>query len=266
MTDRRANGLDGRAWMRNSISIWSDLGKTGEEAALRHPAMFPMALPNRLMDCFTIPGPGLVLDPFAGTGSTPLAACLAGKRGVGIELSSEYVDAAMARYRSVCEGAEPPAGEFEMIHARAESLLEHVSAGSVDLCVTSPPYWNILERRRSADHKAIRDYGGHEGGLGTVGDYQEFLDALQQVFALVYTALKPGGYCCTVVMDIRKGPEFYPFHSDLAARQQACGLIYDDLVIWDRRLDYNMLRPLGFPAVFRINKVHEFIIIARKPR
>ena len=39
-----------------------------------------------------------------------------------------------------------------------------------------------------------------------------------------------------------------------------------DLIVWDRRWDYNFLRPLGYPAVFRINKIHEYILIFQKPR
>ena len=60
---KRANDLDGATWTRYSISIWSDLRKTPEEAALKHPAMFPMALPARLIECFTRRGM-TVLDPF----------------------------------------------------------------------------------------------------------------------------------------------------------------------------------------------------------
>jgi DNA modification methylase len=82
----------------------------------------------------------------------------------------------------------------------------------------------------------------------------------------VLEVLKPGAYLCAVVMDIRKKHVFYPFHSDLAARLQRVGFIYDDLIIWDRRQEYNNLRPLGYPGVFRINKAHEFIIIAQKPK
>jgi hypothetical protein len=39
-----------------------------------------------------------------------------------------------------------------------------------------------------------------------------------------------------------------------------------DIIIWDRRQDYNNFRPLGYPAVFRVNKAHEFILIFQKPR
>ena len=94
---RRANDLDGRTWQRNSISIWSDIRKTGEEAKLGHPALFPIALVARLIQCFTTNDDKMVLDPFAGIGSTPLGAELMGKVGKGIELSPEYTKQAHSR-------------------------------------------------------------------------------------------------------------------------------------------------------------------------
>jgi hypothetical protein len=44
------------------------------------------------------------------------------------------------------------------------------------------------------------------------------------------------------------------------------GFIFDDLIIWNRQSEYNNLRPLGYPAVFRVNKVHEFVVLLQKPR
>ncbi len=32
------------------------------------------------------------------------------------------------------------------------------------------------------------------------------------------------------------------------------------------KTEYNFLRPLGYPSVFRINKVHEFILLMQKPK
>jgi hypothetical protein len=55
-------------------------------------------------------------------------------------------------------------------------------------------------------------------------------------------------------------------HSDLATRATKLGYIFDDLIIWNRQSEYNNLRPLGYPAVFRVNKVHEFIVVLQKPR
>ncbi|MEN6479314.1 MAG: DNA methyltransferase [Anaerolineales bacterium] len=85
------------------------------------------------------------------------------------------------------------------------------------------------------------------------------------MFEKVRNAMRPGAYCCVVVMDIRKKNRFYPFHSDLATLMQTIGFIYDDLIIWDRRHEYNNMRPLGYPSVFRVNKAHEFILIFQKP-
>ena len=50
-------------------------------------------------------------------------------------------------------------------------------------------------------------------------------------------------------------------HSDVAVEMQKIGFIYDDIIIWDRQYEYNNMRPLGYPYKFRINKVHEYILI-----
>ena len=136
---------------------------------------------------------------------------------------------------------------------------------SVHLAITSPPYWNILTRRRSADRKAVRNYGDQKADLGRLSGYDDFLTALGEVFRGVGEAMRPGSYCIVVVMDLRKGPHFFPLHQDLSDAMRDLGFRYDDLIIWDRRADYNNLRPLGYPYKFRINKVHEFILIFEKP-
>jgi DNA modification methylase len=203
----------------------------------------------------------VVLDPFAGVGSTVVTAAALGKTGFGLELSAEYVEKARARLKAV-----PGTTASVIHHASVSQLPELVEPGSVDLCITSPPYWNILTRKRTADYKAIRNYGSSTDDLGTIDDYAAFLAALQQVFGHVLTVLKPGAYCCVVVMDLRKKNRFYPLHSDLASRLQEIGYLYDDLVIWNRQGEYNNLRPLGYPVVFRVNKVHEFILLMQKPK
>jgi DNA modification methylase len=256
----RANRLDGKAWTRNSISVWSDIRRTPEEARLKHPAMFPSALASRLIECFAAPADGVVLDPFAGLGSTLVAAAQAGLQGIGIELNREYARIARERLGLRAHGHAP------RLHvADARQLGRRVSPDSIDLVITSPPYWDILTRRRTADGKTIRNYGRDTSDIGRITRYEDFLSALEGVFAQVFAALRPGKYCIVVVMDLRKHGRLYPFHSDLAERMESIGFIYDDLIIWDRRQEYNNLRPLGYPYVFRVNKVHEFVLIFRKP-
>lgn len=297
---RRCNSLDGRRWLRNSISVWDDLRKTAEELRWKHPAQFPVALVERLIESFLPDGRQTVLDPFCGSGSTLVAAVNRGKQGIGLELSADYVR--IARQRLDCgsplserqrdsaageadrltgEGesaagvvvpvGDVPAGEQHqrgtaVIHqASASQLSALVPPASVDLCVTSPPYWNILNQKRTADAKAIRHYGNLAGDLGLIPDYDGYLTALTAVFRDVWHTLKPGAHCCIVVMDLRKRDRFFPLHSDLASRLQTIGYRWDDLIVWNRQAEYNALRPLGYPAVFRVNKVHEFILLMQKP-
>ena len=266
---KRANGLDGSRWLRNSISIWSDIQKSPEETALKHPAMFPAQLVSKLAESFTRPDQSVILDPFAGVGSTVLVAEMMGKTGIGLDISGDYINRARGRPALSPEMLEPHGpeggGERRLIEADARDLLEHIDPESVDFVVTSPPYWDILLRNRTADYKDIRNYGDSDMDLGRISDYREFLGALAKVFANVLTAMKPGCYCCVVVMDLRKRNVFFPLHADLAAQMQSIGFLLDDIIIWDRGREYNNLRPLGYPSVFRINKVHEYILIFQKP-
>ncbi|MEM4204032.1 MAG: site-specific DNA-methyltransferase [Candidatus Methanomethylicaceae archaeon] len=265
--DLRANDLDGATWTRYSISVWSDIRKTSEEISLKHPAMFPQALAGRLIECFSRRGM-TVLDPFLGVGSTLVAAKRLGRHGIGIELNPEYAEIAQRRLNTVSLDqlwSPEELGSYKVIVDDAHHLDRHVAPQQVDLVVTSPPYWDILLEKRTADYRPIRHYGGEERDLGKIRDYHRFLEALRRIFSKVLVALRPKGYCCVVVMDIRKQDRFYPYHSDFAEVMQDIGFKYDDLIIWDRRHEYNNLRPLGYPSVFRINKVHEYILIFKKP-
>ena len=262
---KKANDLDGKTWTQYSISIWSDIRKTQEETALGHPAIFPIALVSRLIRMFTRQSDKRILDPFVGTGSTILAARRLGKHGIGVELSPKFAKQAQERCDQDMLPMDDETGSAIVHTANAVDLLQFVERKSIDMVITSPPYWDILSEKRSADYKEIRNYGDEQADLGKISSYKTFLDHLQAVFTPVYESMREGAYCCVVVMDLRKKDKFYPFHSDVALFMQEIGFIYDDLIIWDRRQEYNNLRPLGYPAVFRVNKVHEYILIFQKP-
>ena len=258
---RRANELSGAEWTKNSISVWSDIRKDAHELQLKHPAMFPNQLVSRLIQCFMSSSDHVLLDPFMGSGGALLAARNLGKHGIGFELNPEYVELARSRFaqQSLFGGDEP-----DIYNADAKHILKHIAPDSVDFAVTSPPYWDVLSQKRTADSKEIRDYGDLAADLGRVQSYESFLDELSEVFEQVYEALKIGKYFVVNVMDLRKKDRYYPYHSDVAARMEKIGFTLDDIIIWDRRQEYNFLRPLGYPAVFRLNKVHEYLMIFQK--
>lgn len=261
---RQANDLDGKTWLRYSISVWDDIRKNPEEMKLNHPAMFPSELPRRLIQMFTNEKQNVVLDPFLGTGSTLLAAKELDKNGIGLDISKEYIDLAAKRL-NIKHGLFTRNVPQQLIHDDARNLLEYVDANTVDICITSPPYWDILTQRRSADNKKIKDYIEKQDNLGDIHEYEDFLEELKKIFKDVYFVLRPGSYCIVVVMDIRKKDAFYPFHADLARMMSEIGFIFDDLIIWNRKYEYSNLRPLGYPCVFRVNKIHEYVLIFLKP-
>lgn len=267
LTTRRANELDGREWTANSVSVWKDIKKGPEERRLSHPAMFPLMLVEKVVRCFTTSDDKVVLDPFMGSGSTLVASCLMGKKGIGFEVYGDYVELAKQRLAVSSQSIEGTA-EYDIHNCDASRIGDILAPSSVDLCFTSPPYWNILARRRTADNKETRDYGTADldVDLSRIEDYGAFIEALGRIFANVLTVLRPGKYCVVNVMDIRKRSDFFPFHADLAREMERRGFIFDDIVIWDRSHEYNNLRPLGYPAVFRINKVHEYLLIFQKPK
>ncbi len=71
------------AWFRG---VWDDIAPERQHA---HIAMFPVELPGRLMRMYSFHGE-TVLDPFLGSGTTALAAALAGRECVGYEVNPDY--------------------------------------------------------------------------------------------------------------------------------------------------------------------------------
>jgi len=79
-----------RLWFQQ---IWT--GITGAPTR-NHPAPFPVALAERVIRMFSFVG-DTVLDPFAGTGTTAVAASRCGRNSVSVEVDPTYVDFAERR-------------------------------------------------------------------------------------------------------------------------------------------------------------------------
>ncbi|MBE7456567.1 MAG: site-specific DNA-methyltransferase [Planctomycetia bacterium] len=72
-----------------------NLGLSGEDND--HPTVKPLALMEYLCRLTSTPTGGLILDPFAGTGTTLIAARRARRTCIGIEIETKYVKLAMRR-------------------------------------------------------------------------------------------------------------------------------------------------------------------------
>lgn len=104
--------------------------------------------------------------------------------------------------------------------------LSFISNESVDLIVTSPPYWTLKE------------YPPHQHQLGAIEDYEAFLSELDKVWAECARVLTPGGRICCVVGDVcisRKSAGRHlvmPLHADLMVRTRKLGLDSLTPILW----------------------------------
>jgi DNA modification methylase len=79
-------------------SVWTFPAVSARKVG--HPAPFPEELPHRLIQLYTCLG-DVVLDPFAGSGTTCLAAKRDGRRYIGYEINESYIQLANERLNSL---------------------------------------------------------------------------------------------------------------------------------------------------------------------
>ena len=78
------------------IRVMRHKGKIGQD--IDHPAVFPVALPEFILDAYSDSG-DIVFEPFGGSGTTMLAAERTGRRCRAVEIAPEYVDVAVKRFQ-----------------------------------------------------------------------------------------------------------------------------------------------------------------------
>jgi DNA modification methylase len=136
---RRSLGLPATATVTKDefMEATTDVWEIPAERARRvdHPAPFPVALPQRLIELYTYED-DLVLDPFMGSGTTAVAAVRTGRRYVGYDTESRYVRIAERRAeeersRLLCDGARrsPPGASLRQ---RAQALVSEAGFRQVE--------------------------------------------------------------------------------------------------------------------------------------
>ena len=102
---------DGRYLVSPEYSRRSNIWRYGTAGnGTGHPAIFPESLASDHIRSWSNPG-DIVLDPFTGSGTTGKMAVHLGRRFVGIEISSEYMEIAAERIRLAAQPVQlPPQG------------------------------------------------------------------------------------------------------------------------------------------------------------
>ncbi|MGW8250210.1 MAG: DNA-methyltransferase, partial [Anaerolineales bacterium] len=96
-TGRKENTIARDDFLEWTKSVWNFPAVSAKKVG--HPAPFPEELPHRLIQMYTFKG-DVVLDPFAGSGTTCLSALADGRHYVGYEISPQYIQHARQRLKT----------------------------------------------------------------------------------------------------------------------------------------------------------------------
>jgi DNA modification methylase len=223
-----------------------------------HPARFIPQVPEKFIKLFSHKGE-TVLDPFCGSGTTNVVALQLKRSSIGIDVNRRSVEMTYERLRATARNLfaddEAPT-HHRVVHGSCLEVLPLIPTGTIDLIVTSPPYFDVV------------DYGDdHPEQWGNIHDYVEFLKRMEAAFAEMKRVLKPGGWMVVVTQDVFKSYAKCPIHADYIF------ICRDKLgfEVWSTQvyiLNYSTGGRLvyGYPSSYYPKNDHEFIVVFRKPR
>ncbi len=141
--------------------------------------------------------------------------------------------------------------------------------GLADYCITSPPYWNQLKRSDLRQKRRVElgydtNYGDDPDEVGIIENYEEFLDALKEVFNEVHRIMKPKGYLTIITNNVFQNGRLYPlaFDTTRILASEPYAWVPKDEKIWCQ--DDKALLPLGVNSAWVGNRHHQYCLIFRK--
>jgi len=237
-----------------------------------HPAVFPIALPSKCINLFTHRGE-LVLDPFVGIGTTLVAAQDLDRNAVGFDLKKEYIEFSRSRLaQSRLTGKNQQISVCDDAH----NIPEYLKEETVSLCVTSPPYSNILNRprlnksirgdlRRNKHYLKIQQYSKDPRDLGTM-KAPEYANALEEIYRGILPLMKPKAHNIINVTDLWWKNKRIKIHMYVIDALEKAGFELRNIIIWDRRNLVNKVGIFGWPNNYiTLGTTFEYILDFWRP-
>lgn len=268
------NDLGATEWVARTVSVLTQkgLGKGSEEAKFEklHPAPFSFQDVSRFIEFFT-KADHIVLDPFAGVGSTLKASALLGRRSLGFELNPNFCNLARERLEVEVGPMVLSSVRTEIYNGDARELIPGMADNSIHFVITSPPYWGILNK---IDHKANQErvakglthnYGEDPKDLALIASYKEFVCELASLFHSLTPKVMDARYMVVIVGDFRDKAKYHMFHADLAQAIEALGgfSLKGITILYQK---FKRVFPYGYPYAFVPNLHHQYALIFRKEK
>lgn len=267
------NCLTPKEWVRSQVAIWNfNYEKRDIRDKSIHPAVFPIALPKKCIELFTHRGE-LVIDPFAGIGTTLIAAKDTGRNAVGFDLKKEYVEIAKDRLKQ--DKLNNATQQIE-INYDAHNISDYLEDETVSLCVTSPPYANMLNKpktnksrrgdeRNDKHYLKVQQYSNDPKDLGTM-NHEDYALGITEIYKGILPLMKPKAHCVINVNDVWENNKRYPTHIYIVNAMHAAGFELRNILIWDKRDLVNGVGIFGWPSNYiKLGATFEYILDFWKP-
>lgn len=154
----------------------------------------------------------------------------------------------------------------------AQSIFQNtLMKKTVSLCVTSPPYANMLNHKRvnkslrsnlreNKHYKTVQQYSNNPRDLGTMR-LKEYIDALAEIYKGILPLLRPRAHCVININDLWENDHRYPTHSYIIEAMENVGYELRNIIIWDKRNLVNNVGIFGWPSNFiTLSTTFEYIL------
>ena len=265
------NCLTAKEWLKNQLGVWQfSYEKRDVRDKNLHPATFPLSLSRKVIELFTHEGE-LTLDPFVGSGTTLLAAQDTNRNALGFDLSEEYI--------ALCDERLRQKGLFRNVNQvavqdDARNIHRYLPEESVSLIWTSPPYANLLNRKRKnksrRDRKnsqldKVEQYSQDPRDLGTM-ELERYTAAMGDIFETLLPLLKRKGHCVINVPDMWWENQRITIHVSLIQELRSRGYELRNTIIWDRTNIVNRIGIFGWPSNYiTVGTTFEYLLDFWRP-
>lgn len=272
--ENHINCMTAKDWIKAQIGVWQFYyeGRDIRDKKV-HPAVFPIAMATKCIELFTHKGE-LVLDPFVGSGTTLVAARGIDRNAVGFDLNCEYIELCKTRLaqNKLVEQAEQIA-----ICDDARNISHYLEEDIVSLSFTSPPYANLLNRRRknksrrgdlrqNQQYMKVEQYSQNPKDLGTYG-IPEYKKALTEIYSTILPLMKTKGHNVINVPDFWWKNKRILLHIYVIEAVEAAGFELRNTIIWDRTNIVNKVGIFGWPNNYiTMGTTFEYILDFWKPK